>query len=625
MTFHKRFWWALTSAVVCMGLLTAAHGAEILMVGADPDPTFGDDGPVFDYLTDVLGHDVTYLAGGDATTADGADVDLVIISSTLGSGTVRGKFIGLETPVLNWEEAIMDGATIDGNFAMGAGSENGTANPGTDLRIINPSHPLAAGLSGVIEIATDPIPRPYVVGPVAPGVVSVASLPMDDLQQAELSPSGLGMHIGSNQTGGNPFTGLMDEVAIWDRSLSFQLGANNQVVGGDVHTIYTQGIPALGANNNGMIGYWSFDEADDPFVAIDASGTGNDAVLDGGAYKVDDDHAPVGGVGALLLDGAGLVDVPDIERPGGELAYSFWFKADDGVYGPDFDTSDPRVDFFYGDGSDGGTVRPHLSANRNARPIGLYVNADGDLATPIETSVDALSSDQWHNVIITWDGSQGSVFVDGVLDVSNTDDLFGITAVDIGGELTDGTAASQRIVNFPIQDVGFASLTDDGLKLFDAAINWLLGASTIKGDFNADGVLDAADIDDLTTRSASGLDPAAYDLNSDGRVDSDDVSVWVDELYNSWIGDANLDGEFNSGDLVVVLSSGTYESGADSVWSTGDFNGDGKTTTSDLVAALSDGGYEVGPRAAVAAVPEPSTLLLVCLGLCGIAAKRRRR
>ena len=148
-----------------------------MFVGNDPDPTFGDDGPVFDYLTDVLGHDVTYLAGDTSTTADGEAADLVIISSTLGSGTVRGKFIGLETPILNWEEAIMDGTTAAGNFAMGAGSENGTANPGTQLQIINPSHPLAAGLRGIIELATDPIPRPHVVGPVAPGVVSIASIP----------------------------------------------------------------------------------------------------------------------------------------------------------------------------------------------------------------------------------------------------------------------------------------------------------------------------------------------------------------------------------------------------------------------------------------------------------------
>ena len=137
-------------------------------------------------------------------------------------------------------------------------------------------------------------------------------------------------------------------------------------------------------------------------------------------------------------------------------------------------------------------------------------------------------------------------------------------------------------------------------------------------------MLDAADIDDLTGQSASGNNNLTYDLNADNLVDEADVSVWVKDLFKSWIGDADLSGEFNSGDLVVVLSSGTYEADVDSVWSTGDFNGDGRTNSSDLVVALADGGYEQGPRAAVAAVPEPSAGLLLAMGLA-VGCRRLRR
>ncbi len=151
---------------------------------------------------------------------------------------------------------------------------------------------------------------------------------------------------------------------------------------------------------------------------------------------------------------------------------------------------------------------------------------------------------------------------------------------------------------------------------------WLSGG--LVGDFNGDNVLDQLDIDDLTQKSASGLDPVAYDLNADLAVNSDDVNVWVKDLFHSWIGDANLDGEFNSGDLVVVLSAGAYEVDTDAVWSSGDFNGDGRANSGDLVAALSDGGYEQGPRAAVSAVPEPSSLVLIVVGLIGYLGARRR-
>lgn len=141
--------------------------------------------------------------------------------------------------------------------------------------------------------------------------------------------------------------------------------------------------------------------------------------------------------------------------------------------------------------------------------------------------------------------------------------------------------------------------------------------ATKPGDFNGNGTLDVADIDSLTQQSASGLNPASFDLNKDQLVNAADINVWVKDLFKSWIGDANLDGEFNSGDLVTVLASGTYETSQPSVWSRGDFDGDGFTSSGDLVAALSDGGYERGPRAAVAAVPEPSAggLLLAALGM----------
>jgi hypothetical protein len=145
------------------------------------------------------------------------------------------------------------------------------------------------------------------------------------------------------------------------------------------------------------------------------------------------------------------------------------------------------------------------------------------------------------------------------------------------------------------------------------------------GDFDRSGVLDAGDINDLTKQSAGGTNPATYDLNGDAAVNDTDVKVWVKDLFKSYIGDANLDHEFSSSDLVTVLAAGAYEVNTEAVWTTGDFNGDGRANTSDLVAALADGGYEAGPPpAATAAVPEPTALSLMLVAALSAVALRRR-
>jgi hypothetical protein len=195
--------------------------------------------------------------------------------------------------------------------------------------------------------------------------------------------------------------------------------------------------------------------------------------------------------------------------------------------------------------------------------------------------------------------------------------------------LVDGTEAPGPRVNFPIQDTGFALLSEDGLTLFDAAIEWLLGGGTpvVRGDFNGNGELDLEDIDILTAQSASGANLTEYDLTDDGLVDEQDVTEWAKakDIGYTWMGDANFDGQFDTGDFVQVLGAGKYEDvTAVAVWSEGDWNGDGSFDTGDLVVALGDGGYEVGPRSDVAAVPEPSAFAL-SLALGFLFAFRRGR
>ena len=130
----------------------------------------------------------------------------------------------------------------------------------------------------------------------------------------------------------------------------------------------------------------------------------------------------------------------------------------------------------------------------------------------------------------------------------------------------------------------------------------------LNGDFNSNSVIDAGDVDWLALAIASETNDLSFDLNSDRVVDEGDRWLWVTEVSNTYFGDSNLDGEFNSADFVMVFRAGEYDDGVDhnSTWATGDWNGDSEFNSSDFVLAFSSGGYEVGPR--TQHVPESRTL-----------------
>ena len=149
-------------------------------------------------------------------------------------------------------------------------------------------------------------------------------------------------------------------------------------------------------------------------------------------------------------------------------------------------------------------------------------------------------------------------------------------------------------------------------------------SETTTGDFNRNGMLDANDIDQLAVAIRNDSTDTKFDVDMNGTVDIKDHTSWVTSSANTFFGDANLDGEFRSSDLVLVLVAGEYEDElvGNSGWATGDWNGDGDFTTGDFVVAFEDGGYEQGPRTTTRAIPEPASRLVFLASLIFTLAYR---
>jgi len=115
----------------------------------------------------------------------------------------------------------------------------------------------------------------------------------------------------------------------------------------------------------------------------------------------------------------------------------------------------------------------------------------------------------------------------------------------------------------------------------------------VPGDLTGGGVVNSRDIDRLFDAVQNRSDLLTFDINGDQAVDNADVDFLLNDILQSPVGDSNLDGFFDSTDLVMIFQAAEYEDDlvGNSTWAEGDWNGDGDFTTADFVAAFRSGKY----------------------------------
>jgi len=184
-----------------------SRGKNVLIVCGDENGRYLKCTSIDDRFLELhlrldMGHTVTMMPdNADAAEMQAAAdaADLVIVPESVLSNFVGDKLIATSTPLINMEAFLQDsfqfvdpdGITVDpGSPEGGAGGtvENptgvvrvghfGAIDGETDIVIVDPAHPLAAGLSGRITVYSLPAEINWAANEVlAPGVHSVAALP----------------------------------------------------------------------------------------------------------------------------------------------------------------------------------------------------------------------------------------------------------------------------------------------------------------------------------------------------------------------------------------------------------------------------------------------------------------
>ena len=216
----------------------------------------------------------------------------------------------------------------------------------------------------------------------------------------------------------------------------------------------------------------------------------------------------------------------------------------------------------------------------------------------------------------------------------------GRTLQPVPGGMLDGNADANRVLfdsgvvaaEIPAGAdlrIRWASATDAETS------GWVIGLDNVAltllysdggpGDFNKDGVLDVKDIDLLTSEVLSMTHNPNFDVTGDTVVDDADVTAWLSDAaeHNGFReayleGDANLDGSVDASDLNNLALSWRQDV---AFWSAGDFNVDGSVGAADLNALALNWRRSIAATASAPAVPEPSSITLLLLGVCATYLK----